>query len=111
MLYCPTVSCTILPPSLENLSSCATSRTPVFGCLSLTYALMLSGMAVCSPRLSRKTYLHGVGSGLLQLGTMLMPVVLTARIGVFSFSASGGTPTAEVDRVGPSRDMTWGCCL
>src|SRR6266851_1994548 len=63
MLYWPTVSWTILPPSLENLSSCATRSTPVEGCLSSEYDLMLSGMAVCSPRLSRKTYLQGVADG------------------------------------------------
>ena len=31
MLYVPTVAWTILPPSLENLSSWATSSTPVLG--------------------------------------------------------------------------------
>src|SRR5437868_8883244 len=56
MLYWPTVFWTILPPSLENLSSLATSRTPVLGWASLTYDLMLSGIAVSSPRLSLKTY-------------------------------------------------------
>src|SRR5438128_118613 len=80
MLYWPTVLWTILPPSLENLSSWATRSTPVFGCWSSAYALMLSGMAVSSPRLSRNTYLQGVVSGNLQSGTMWMPVVLTATI-------------------------------
>src|SRR6202165_1221581 len=68
---------------------------------------MLSGIAVCSPRLSRNTYLHGVELGLatvqLQSGTMWIPVVLTARIGVLSSSASGWTATAEFDSVGPKR--------
>ena len=36
-----------------------------------------------------------------------MPVVLTARIGVFKLSASGCTATAELERVGPRTAMTW----
>src|SRR5215472_9068423 len=68
---------------------------------------MLSGIAVCSPRLSRKTYLHGVSDGKLQSGTMWIPVVLTARIGVFKFSDRGCTATAELDNVGPSTAITW----
>src|SRR4029077_7140171 len=68
---------------------------------------MLSGIAVSSPRLSRNTYLHGAVFGLaavqLQSGTMWMPVVLTARIGVFRLSARGCTATAEFESVGPSR--------
>src|SRR5450759_2405341 len=103
MLYWPTVAWTIVPPSLENLSSCATSSTPVLGCESAAYDLMLSGIAVSSPRLSRNTYLQGTVDGALQLGTMLMPVVLTARMGVLRLSASGCTATAELDSVGPSR--------
>src|ERR1700682_3673739 len=72
---------------------------------------MLAGMAVCSPRLSRNTYLHGVVDGALQLGTMLMPVVLTARMGVFRLSASGWTPTAELDRVGPRSARSSSCWI
>src|SRR6266571_998835 len=111
MLYWPTVFWTMVPPSLENLSSCATRSTPVDGCLSPEYDLMLSGMAVCSPRLSRKTYLQGVAVGKLQSGTMWMPVVLTARIGVFRLSARGCTPTAELDSVGPRRAISWSCWI
>src|SRR5207253_1625451 len=74
---------------------------------------MLSGIAVCSPRLSRNTYLHGVGLGFagvqLQSGTRWVPVVLTARTGVFKVSARGWTATAEFDSVGPSRARTWFC--
>src|SRR5216684_2893774 len=62
---------------------------------------MLAGIADSSPRLSRKTYLQGTVDGALQLGTMLMPVVLTARIGILKLSASGCTATAEFERVGP----------
>src|ERR1700693_4573512 len=66
---------------------------------------MLAGIAVCSPRLSRNTYLHGVVLGelavQLQSGTMWIPVVLTARIGVLRLSASGCAPTAEFESVGP----------
>src|SRR5260370_30479163 len=72
---------------------------------------MLSGIAVSSPRLSRNTYLHGVVVGFaavqLQSGTMWIPLVLTARIGVFKLSARGGTATAELDSVGPSSARTW----
>src|ERR1700720_2505550 len=68
---------------------------------------MLSGIAVSSPRLSRNTYLHGVVFGKLQLGTMLMPVVLTARIGVLRLSASGCTATAEFESVGPRSARSW----
>src|SRR5207253_8058149 len=74
---------------------------------------MLSGIAVCSPRLSRNTYLHGVGLGFagvqLQSGTRWVPVVLTARTGVFKVSARGWTATTEFDSVGPSRARTWFC--
>ena len=65
--------------------------------------LMLAGIADSSPRLSRKTYLQGTVDGALQLGTMLIPVVLTARIGILKLSASGCTATAEFERVGPRR--------
>src|SRR5258708_7759531 len=68
---------------------------------------MLSGIAVSSPRLSRNTYRHGTVLGKLQLGTMLMPVVLTARIGVRCCSASGWTATAELESVGPRRARSW----
>src|SRR5438046_9426168 len=73
--------------------------------------MMLSGIAVCSPRLSRKMYLHGVVDGALQSGTMWMPVVLVASIGVFRLSASGCAPTAELDSVGPSSARTWFCWI
>src|SRR5207248_515405 len=72
---------------------------------------MLSGIAVCSPRLSRNTYLQGVAAGKLQSGTMWMPVVLTARIGVFKLSARGCTPTAELESVGPSSARSWSCSI
>ncbi len=70
---------------------------------------MLAGIADSSPRLSRKTYLQGTVDGALQLGTMLIPVVLTARIGILKLSASGWTATAELDSVGPSRASGWTC--
>src|SRR5438445_13647518 len=72
---------------------------------------MLVGMAVSSPRLSRKTYLQGTVDGALQLGTMLMPVVLTARIGILKLSASGWTATAELESVGPRRASSCPCWI
>src|SRR5437764_596104 len=60
---------------------------------------MLVGIAVSSPRLSRKTYLPGSVLGKLQSGTMWMAVVLTARIGMLMLSASGCTATAGSRRV------------
>src|SRR6266576_2299736 len=72
---------------------------------------MLAGIADSSPRLSRKTYLQGTVDGALQLGTMLMPVVLTARIGILKLSASGCTATAELDSVGPRRAKSWPCWI
>src|SRR3989442_161355 len=64
---------------------------------------MLVGIADSSPRLSRKTYLHGSVLGKLQSGTMWIPVVLTARIGILKLSAKGCTATAELESVGPRR--------
>src|SRR5450759_4292921 len=72
---------------------------------------MLSGIAVSSPRLSRNTYLHGVLDGKLQLGTMLMPVVRTATMGVLRLSASGCTPTAELESVGPRSARSRSCWI
>src|SRR5579864_8544525 len=40
-----------------------------------------------------------------------MPVVLTARIGTFRLSASGCTPTAELDSVGPRSASTLFCWM
>src|SRR3984893_7867296 len=108
MPYWPTVPATMVPPSFENLSSLATISTPVFGCFMSEYTLMLAGIAASSPRLSRKTYVQGTVEGALQLGTMLIPVVLTARIGILRLSASGWTATAELDSVGPRRANGWG---
>src|SRR5260370_41603126 len=55
MLYLLTVGSTILPPSLEDLSSCATRSTPGLGGASFAEDWMLSWIAGASPRLSRDT--------------------------------------------------------
>src|ERR1700726_301894 len=72
---------------------------------------ILVGMAVSSPRLSRNTYLQGTVDGKLQSGTMLMPVVLTARMGILKLSASGCTATAEFERVGPRSASSCPPCI
>ncbi len=72
---------------------------------------MLAGIADSSPRLSRKTYLQETVDGALQFGTMLMPVVLTARIGILKLSANGWTATAELERVGPRSASNWPCWM
>ena len=59
--------------------------TAFFGCALPRYVSVLTGMPVASPSESRKIQVHGYE----QLPTMPGPVLLTARTGTPSMSATG----------------------